>query len=87
MMVHFRIIFHPPIATARTACHISRVSIKLIEQQLIDLKNRVANLEAQAKSTPRDAWKRIIGTSKGQRLDGEAARLGAEWRAKANKRK
>lgn len=75
------------LATAQTACHIQCVSIKLIERQLTDLQNRVVNLEAQVKGKPRDAWKQIIGTSKGQGLDREAARLGAEWRAKENKRK
>jgi len=35
----------------------------------------------------RKGWQEIIGASKGQRLDAEAARLGAEWRAKENKRK
>ena len=75
------------LAAVQTACHIPRVSIKLIEQQLTDLKNRVANLEAPVSSKPRDAWKQIIATSKGQRLDREAAKLGAEWRAKENRRK
>src|SRR5713226_6544117 len=85
--IHFRLFIHPSIAAVQTACHIPHVSINLIEQQLTDLKNRVANLEAQAEIKPRDAWKRIVGISKRQRLDREAARLGAEWRAKANKRK
>jgi len=63
------------------------MSTKLIEQHLTDLQRRVASLEAAVKPRPRDAWKQIIGISKGQRLDREAARLGAEWRAKENKRK
>jgi len=54
---------------------------------LADLQKRVANLEAEVKRRPRDAWKLIIGTSKGQRLDREAARLGADWRVRENKRK
>jgi hypothetical protein len=61
------------------------VSTKVIAQQLADLQKRVANLEAEVKRKPRWAWKQIIGTSKGQRLDREAARLGAAWRAKANR--
>jgi len=63
------------------------MSTKLIEQHLSDLPRRVASLEAAVKPRPRDAWKQIIGISKGQPLDREAARLGAEWRAKENKRK
>jgi hypothetical protein len=67
--------------------HTERMSTKLIEQHLTDLQRRVASLEAAVKPRPRDAWKQIIGISKGQPLDREAARLGAEWRAKENKRK
>src|SRR4051812_19633273 len=76
----------PRIATARPAWHNHPVSIKLIEQQLTELRTRVANLEAQVKAKPREAWKQIVGTSKGQALDRQAARLGAEWRAKQKKR-
>ena len=63
------------------------MSTKLIEQHLTDLQRRVASLEAAVRPRPRDAWKQIIGISKRQPLDREAARLGAEWRAKENKRK
>jgi hypothetical protein len=63
------------------------MSTKLIERQLADLQKRVASLETEVKRKPRDAWKLLIGTSKGQPLDREAARLGAEWRARENKRK
>jgi hypothetical protein len=63
------------------------VSIKLIERQLTDLRNGVMELEAQVRANPRNAWKKIIGISKEQPLDREAARLGAEWRARENKRK
>jgi hypothetical protein len=63
------------------------VSAKVIEQQLADLQRRVTNLEGEVMRIPRPAWKQIIGASKGQRLDREAARLGAKWRAKENKRK
>jgi len=59
----------------------------MIEEQLADLQKRVATLEAKVKRGARDGWKQIIGTSKGQRLDREAARLGAEWRGKENRRK
>ena len=79
--------FHPVVARAIAGWHTERMSTKLIEQHLTDLQRRVASLEAAVKPRPRDAWKQIIGISKGQRLDREAARLGAEWRAKENKRK
>jgi hypothetical protein len=59
----------------------------MIEQQLADLRKRVSNLEERKNLKPRDAWRQIIGASKGQILDREAARLGAQWRAKENKRK
>ena len=59
----------------------------MIEQQLAELQKRVATLEAGLKRPPRGAWRQIIGTSKGHPLDQEAARLGAAWRAKENKRK
>jgi hypothetical protein len=75
------------VAGAIAEWHTQRISTKLIEQHLTDLQRRVASLEAAIKSRPRDAWKQIIGISKGQPLDREAARLGAEWRAKENKRK
>ena len=67
-------------------CHTRRVSTKLIEQQLTELQTRVALLEALIKP-PSRGWKAIIGTSKGQALDREAAKLGAQWRTKLNKRK
>jgi hypothetical protein len=63
------------------------VSTKVIERQLTDLKRRVASLEAAVRPNPKDAWKRIIGVSKGQDLDREAARLGARWRMRENRRK
>ena len=78
---------NPGVAGAIAEWHTERMSTKLIEQHLTDLQRRVASLEAAVKPLPRDAWKQIIGISKGQRLDREAARLGAEWRVKENKRK
>ncbi len=63
------------------------MSTKLIERQLTDLQKRVADLEAAVRRKPRDAWKQIIGISRGQVLDREASKLGAKWRAEENKRK
>jgi hypothetical protein len=63
------------------------VSTKFIEKQLADLQKRLAHVESEISSKSRDRWKQIVGSSKGQSLDHEAARLGAQWRAKENKRK
>ncbi|HWY75602.1 MAG TPA: hypothetical protein VN281_08290 [Verrucomicrobiae bacterium] len=63
------------------------MSTKLIEQKLADLQRRVTKLEGGVRGKPRGAWKEIIGVSKGQSLDQEAARLGAQWRSKENTRK
>lgn len=59
----------------------------MIEQQLTDLQKRVASLEAAVRRGPRVDWKQIIGISKRQELDREAALLGAKWRAEENRRK
>ena len=63
------------------------MSTKVIEQQLTDLQKRVASLEAAVRRGPRESWKQIIGISKGQVLDREAALLGAKWRMKENRQK
>jgi len=60
------------------------MSTKLIEQQLADLQKRVAVLETQRK--PRGSWQDLIGWTKEDHLFREAAKLGAAWRAKANRR-
>ena len=56
----------------------------MIEQELAEMKQRLAKLEAQAARRPSQAWREIIGTSEGDELDREASRLGAEYRAKQN---
>ena len=63
------------------------MSTKMIEQELAEMKQRLAKLEATVAKKPSQAWREIIGTSKGDELDREAARLGAEYRAKQNRRK
>jgi hypothetical protein len=63
------------------------VSTKVIEQQLADLQKRVSKLEERNYRKARSAWRQIIGATKGHKLDREAADLGAQWRAKENKRK
>jgi uncharacterized small protein (DUF1192 family) len=61
------------------------VSTKLIERRLTDLQRRMATLEAEVKRKPRGTWRDLIGWAKGDSLRREAARMGAEWRAKANR--
>jgi hypothetical protein len=63
------------------------VSTKMIERELAELRKRVMHLEGTLARKSHESWKQIIGASKDQTLDHEAAKLGAQWRAKANKRK
>jgi hypothetical protein len=67
--------------------HTHDVSTKVIEKKLADLQRRVTSLEEAKDRKNRGAWRQIIGASKGQVLDREAASLGAQWRSKENKRK
>ena len=59
----------------------------MIERELAEVKQRLAKLEATVARKPSQAWREIIGTSNGDELDREAARLGADYRAKQNRRK
>ena len=67
--------------------HPSPMSTKMIERELAEVKQRLAKLEATVARKPGQAWREIIGTLKPDDLSREAARLGAEYRAKQNKRK
>lgn len=64
------------------------MSTKMIEQELAELKERVAKLEASAAASgerqPRERWREAVGAMKDCELFEEAMKLGAEWRAKAN---
>ena len=68
---------------------VRRMSTKRIEQQLADLQKRVEKLEtATAQSDerkPRDRWQEAFGAMKDCEHFEEAMKLGAEWRAKANR--
>ena len=57
----------------------------MIEQELANLKQRLEKLEGKVEQKPGDAWKEIVGAAKDDDLFEEAMRLGAEWRAKANR--
>ena len=56
------------------------MSTELMEQKLTELTRRVERLEAKARPVAKTTWQEIIGTSPGDDLDREAARLGEEWR-------
>ena len=64
---------------------VGRMSTKMIEQRLADLQKRVEALEIQLKPAPKGTWREAIGFAKDDELFDEAMRLGAEWRAKANR--
>ena len=60
------------------------MSTKLIEQELADLKKRVKQLEAKAVGDP--AWLKHAGWAKDDPIYDEAMKIGAEWRAKENRK-
>ena len=57
----------------------------MMEQKLAELQQRVEKLEAEKKPAAKGGWRDVIGFAKDDDLFREAMRLGAEWRAKANK--
>ena len=63
------------------------MSTKTIEQEVAELKKRVARLEKNAALKPDQRWREAVGMIEPSELTREAARLGAEWRAKENKRR
>jgi hypothetical protein len=65
------------------------MSTKAIEQKLVELAERVKRLEDRERPKPvaKDDWWKVAGTVVPNELTQEAARLGAEWRAKENKRR
>lgn len=56
----------------------------MLEQQLAVLQQRLETLEAKTQSSPKGAWRELIGWEKDDELFRDAVRLGAEWRDKAN---
>ena len=63
------------------------MSTATIEQKLKGLVRRVEALEAKGQARParKGKWRAAIGFAKDDPLLDEALRLGAEWRAKANR--
>ncbi len=62
------------------------MSIELLEREITELKQRLDKLEAKAKPVAKATWLEAIGTARGDEMDREAARLGAEYRAEQNRR-
>jgi hypothetical protein len=63
------------------------MSIELLEQEIADLKQRVASLEARGKPVAKPTWREAFGAMKDDETSREAARLGAEYRARENQRR
>jgi hypothetical protein len=63
------------------------MSTKMMEQKLVELQQRVAKLEAKVKPVAKSTWREAFGAMKDDELSREAARLGAAWRARENKRR
>jgi hypothetical protein len=61
------------------------MSTETLEKELVALKKRVDWLEDQLGRPARNAWQEIVGAAKDDDLFEEAMRLGAEWRAQANR--
>jgi len=57
------------------------------EKQVEAFLKRLPSLRSKKTPAAKASWRGIIGTSKGDALDEEAAKLGAEWRARMNERK
>ena len=60
------------------------MSTETLEQTVTDLQRRVAQIETKLFSHSLGGWPAIAGQAKDDDLLEEAARLGAEWRARAN---
>ncbi len=63
------------------------MSTKAIERELTKMKARLNQLEARMDNLPKEGWRAAFGMMKDSKLAREAARLGAEYRTKENKRK
>ena len=82
---HASAIFRRSLANQWPRWNARRMSTEILEQELAILKKRVETLEGQIARPSRDAWKDVVGAAKDDDLFEEAMRLGAEWRAQANR--
>ncbi len=73
---------------AETNCYYKSMSIEVMEREIQELKLRVEQLESisvrSAKLVAKPTWRDALGALKDCDLLDEAARLGAEYRAKEN---
>jgi uncharacterized small protein (DUF1192 family) len=63
------------------------MSTKMLEQKIAELTQRVERLENRKRPVAKPTWRDAFGVMKDDEIAREAARLGAEWRAKQNKRR
>ena len=64
--------------------YFGRMSTKIMEQTIADLRLRVEKLEVKSQPAAKGSWREMIGFAKDDDLFREAMKLGAEWREKAN---
>ena len=85
---HYQTSEHPrrcTVAEKTTHGYSSIMSTDAIATKLAELERRLEALEATAfERKPKRAWRELIGSQVDDELFREAARLGAEWRAKSN---
>lgn len=59
----------------------------MLEQIVTDMERRLKALEARTTPVAKSTWRDAFGAMKDDELSREAARLGAAWRARENKRR
>lgn len=60
------------------------MSTTVLERKLIELQQRVAEIEAKISRPEAKDWRKIAGAAAGDKYFAEAMRLGSQWRKKAN---
>jgi hypothetical protein len=61
------------------------MSTEVLEQTVIDLQRRVAELEQKVGGRARGGWQAIAGQAKDDDLFDQAMELGAAWRAQLSR--
>jgi len=61
------------------------MTVKALEQSVIDLQKRVTELEIKMESESGQSWQETVGAAGDDTHFSEAMRLGAECRRKANR--
>ena len=75
------------VAYPRNKWHHTSMSIETMEREIVELKQRLASIEAKVQPVSSQRWRAAVGSVKPNELTREAARLGAEWRAEENERR